>query len=101
MSRFLASQTIALEASDSNTLVRTARLPEFQVCTLAYPMVLEIVHADDTPPILPYAKLSAEQTIFRPQLFKNEMLAWAICIRINQRSARIGERRSWPGDGDA
>jgi hypothetical protein len=47
-------------------------------------MVLAIVHADDTPHILPYTKLGAEQTVFRPQLFKNEMLAWAICVRINQ-----------------
>jgi hypothetical protein len=28
------------------------------------------------------AKLGAEQTVFRTQLFKNETLAWAICVRI-------------------
>ncbi len=48
-------------------------------------------------PRLPNAQLGAEQTIFRSQLFKNEMLAWAICVSWNNlRSAHI-ERgaRAW------
>jgi hypothetical protein len=63
----------------SLTLTRTARkLLEFQARTLAYPIVLAMVHADNIPLILPYAKLGAEQTVLEPLYSIGILLGWQV-----------------------